>query len=322
MKTQLLLLLLSLILHSTYAEVVDAVIYADNQFQFYVDGVHIKTDPLDFTPHNAVKFNFTTTAVPRTYAILAKDFSTASGFEYTSNNPQLGDGALRIIFSDGTVSSSKWKCFTTYFGPTDDSYAAGCNATNLDKCACLNTTEPTGWKLAGFDDSGWAYASNYTEGEAGWGMTPSYTVATGLCGKQTDPLTRGVRNPEYVATLADECIDPKIQTWGTSVFIWGSDLKRDNTILCRYTYTGSGSVTSSSSASGSSSSASASGSTASTASASGSTSTTATSNATTSSASASASASSSASASATSSKTSNSVVLVASFLILIVALLF
>ena len=37
-------------------QTVNAVIYADNYFEFYVDGVKIKTDPLDFTPHNAVNF--------------------------------------------------------------------------------------------------------------------------------------------------------------------------------------------------------------------------------------------------------------------------
>jgi len=217
---------------------VTATIYADNIFEFYVDGVLTKKDPLDFTPHNAVKFDFKVTkGASRTYAIKASDYATTSGYEYINTSaPQLGDGALRVYMSDGTVSNANWKCFTTSFGPTDASNTAGCSATNLSACQIQLTAEPTNWTSKTFDDSAWSKATLFTEAEAGWGMTPTYS--NGMCGKMTDPLTRNDKSPNSIATLADECIDPKVQSWGTSQFIWQSDLKRDNTILCRLTVTG------------------------------------------------------------------------------------
>jgi hypothetical protein len=218
-------------------ETVSAVIYADNWFEFYVNGVKVKTDPLDFTPHNAVKFTFT---VPKTgkrvYAVKASDFATQSGYEYTSTSqPQLGDGALRINFSDGTISNTNWKCMTTSFGPTDASNSAGCSSTNLSACKIQLTDEPANWYSSTFDDSKWQSATTYTDQEAGWGMTPSYS--NGQCGRLTDPLTRGDKNPNTKTTTEDECQDPKKQSWGKSQFIWQPDLKRDNTILCRYSFT-------------------------------------------------------------------------------------
>lgn len=237
-----LIVLLSTQLITCQDQTITATIYADNIFEFYANGALVKKDPLDFTPHNAVKFTFTVTkGVANTYAIKASDYATTSGYEYINNNPQLGDGALRMIFSDGTVSNNKWKCFTTSFGPTDASNTAGCSATNLAKCAIQLTAEPTDWTSKTFDDSKWTAATIYTEAEAGWGMTPNYSG--GMCGTLTDPLTRGTKSPSSIATTADECLDPRVQSWGTSQFIWQADLKRDNTILCRYTTTGSSSVT-------------------------------------------------------------------------------
>jgi hypothetical protein len=74
---------------------------------------------------------------------------------------------LRLTFSDGTISDSRWKCFTTSYGPTEESVAAGCSATNLDPCKLEYTDEPDGWKLLDFDDSTWSSATEFTDEEAG-----------------------------------------------------------------------------------------------------------------------------------------------------------
>lgn len=221
---------------------VTAQIYADNYFEFYVNGKLIKKDPLDFTPHNAVKFTFDVTkGEKRVYAIKASDFATESGYEYTqTSQPQLGDGALRILMSDGTVTSSAWKCFTTNFGPTDESNAAGCSATNLAACKLKSTPEPDNWKELSFNDASWSSAKEYTEAEAGWGMAPRFE--NGLCGDLTDGLTRQPKNPNKITTLQDECLSPKDLNWGSSKFIWQGDLKRDNSILCRFTTEGTAST--------------------------------------------------------------------------------
>lgn len=136
---------------------------------YWLHRVLIKSDPIDFTPHQAVTFTFTATSgVSRQYAIKANDYATDSGYEYVNTtSPQLGDGSLRILLSDGTVSSTDWKCMTTSYGPTQESIDAGCSSTNLDACELSYTDVPDGWTLSTFDDSDWDYATLYTEQEAG-----------------------------------------------------------------------------------------------------------------------------------------------------------
>jgi hypothetical protein len=230
----LILFLVALSTIKSETQTITATIYADNYFEFYLNGNLVKVDPLDFTPHNAVKFSFQVTkGDKRVYAIKASDFATESGYEYTLNNPQIGDGGLRIAMTDGTVSSTEWKCFVTSYGPTDESNAAGCSATNLSVCKLRTAAEPDGWKLLNFDDSKWVNANVYTDADVGWGMTPKY--ANGMCGTLTSPYDRQNKNPNSISTVADDCLDPKVQSWGTSKFMWTSDLKRDNTILCRLT---------------------------------------------------------------------------------------
>lgn len=198
-------------------------------------GVLTQTDPLDFTPHQAVEFTFEVDkSVPVTYAILAKDFSTPSGYEYTnSTHPGIGDGSLLMMFSDGIVSDASWKCYTTSFGPTDDSIKAGCSAKNLTPCELSYYDEPEGWKLYDFDDGKWSKATLFTEEEAGWGRTPTYTASNSQCTTVTDPYTGANANPSYAVLLSTQCENPQVLNWGSANFIWQADLDRDNTILCR-----------------------------------------------------------------------------------------
>lgn len=203
-------------------ETITALVYCDNQFDFYVNGVLVKSDPLDFRPHNAVKFTFDATkGLARTYAIKATDWVSSgnNGYEYSSTTaPQLGDGGLRVLLSDGTVSNSSWKCFTTNYGPTSASIAAGCSSTNLTPCALKLTAAPTNWTIPSFNDASWTSAGMFSEAVVGWGSAPTY--ANGKCGMLTDPYTRADMVPSTVTTLADECLSPAAQSWGASSFIW------------------------------------------------------------------------------------------------------
>lgn len=227
------LAILSLV--SSATTTVSALIYADNYFEFYVNGNLVKKDPLDFTPHNAVKFTFTkTVGVTNQYAVKANDFATSSGYEYTNSTtrqPGIGDGGLKMLFSDGTVSSTSWKCMTTSYGPTDASIKAGCSAQNLTPCQVSTTAEPDNWTQLSFDDSKWATASTFTDQQAGWGVTPTYQ--NGNCMTLTDPYTAQPKSPSFQATTADECIQPAVQNWGTAKFMWRPSMDYDNTILCR-----------------------------------------------------------------------------------------
>jgi len=219
-------------------------IYCDNYFEFYFNGQLIQKDPLDFTPHNAVKVSFEYDGTSdKTYAILCQDYASDSGYEYTSTtSPGLGDGNLLAEFSDGTKTSSSWKAYTVTYGPTEASRSNGCSSSNLAACIVQDNGMPTDWTLASFDDSSWVSATEYTAAEAGWGRTPSYSG--GKCGTITSPLTKENADPSSITTTEDECLDPKAFLCGgdgdcsgstDGRMLWGASLDYDNKMLYRYT---------------------------------------------------------------------------------------
>ena len=234
------MMLLSIIFISFVAagqsETIEALIYGDNWFAFYLNGELMKEDPMDFTPHQAVRLSFDVdTSSSHVYAIKVRDWANANtGYEYMeSSHPGIGGGGLKVKFSDGTVSSSAWKCYVTATGPTIESQNQGCSTSNYDLCEVLTYDEPEGWTGVGFDDSQWLNAVEYTDAYTGWGRTPTYDSQTGQCCCMTDPVTGLDKSPNYLSLDADECIAPKFMDWGTASFIWTSDLYKDNEILCR-----------------------------------------------------------------------------------------
>mmetsp|Transcript_34054 Transcript_34054/g.47195 ORF Transcript_34054/g.47195 Transcript_34054/m.47195 type:complete len:355 (-) Transcript_34054:194-1258(-) len=230
-----------------FGETITGHIYCDNQFEFFFNGQLIASDPLLFTPHQAVAVSFEYDGVSsKTYAILCQDWASDSGYEYTNTeSPQLGDGALIAKFSDGTVTSSTWKSYTVTFGPTDASNLAGCSKTSLDTCVVQDNGTPQNWYSADFDDSSWSVSTEYTSSEAGWGRAPNWSG--GQCCTVTSPYTRNdvgcnkdAVSGTDVIVAEDECLDPKnvLQNVGAE-FIWGADLKRDNKMLFRFMEAGS-----------------------------------------------------------------------------------
>jgi len=233
-----------LVLVSTLqAETITGYIFCDNYFEFWFNEVKVAVDPLDFTPHNAVKVSFEYDGTSaKTYAIMCQDYASPSGFEYTSTtSPQLGDGNLLAEFSDGVKTSKTWKTWTVTYGPTEASEAAGCSGTNLAACAITDNGTPTDWYKASFDDASWTAATEYTAAEAGWGRTPTYSG--GKCGTITSPLTKENAAVSSITTTADECLDPKMVLCGgdgdctgeDARMLWGASLKKDNKMLYRFT---------------------------------------------------------------------------------------
>ena len=219
--------------NNTNTQTVTATIYADNYFELFVNGTQVFVDPLKFTPHQAVQVIF---EIPKdtqpVYGILASDFATDSGYEYTqTSSPQLGDGGLIATFSDGTITQKNWKCHTVLYGPTTDSEAAGCSANNLTACKVTDFGIPDNWAAVDFDDSGWYPAVEHTAEAVGWGRTPNYL--NGQCCTITDPLTRENASPACETMDASQCLAPASLTFGSASFIWGADLERVNTLLCR-----------------------------------------------------------------------------------------
>lgn len=217
---------------------VSGTVYCDNTFTLWVDGKKTATDPIDFTPHQAVKVAFDWDGTDSiTYAIQCEDYASDSGYEYTATNrPQLGDGALIARFDDGmgTETSAGWKVFTSSYGPTDSSLADGCSATSLDKCAVEDRGIPEDWTAPDFDDSHWKSATVFTAAEAGWGRTPTWTSNEGCC-TMSSPVDGSSQGCD-TSVSETECLVPRVEFAGTSAdFIWGAELERDNRVLFRYT---------------------------------------------------------------------------------------
>ena len=217
---------------------IEGTVYCDNKFTLWVNGEEVATDPVSFTPHQAVRVSFEWDGLTSiTYALQCEDFASESGFEYIgTNRPQLGDGALIAEFDDGfgtTTAADDWRVFTATFGPTDASLSDGCSAENLPACEVEVFQPPDGWQTAEFDDSSWSLATVYTARQAGWGRPPTWSSDEGCCGL-TSPVDRSGLGCDK-AVSQDQCLVPRDEFSGSKAqFIWGEDLERDNRMLFRH----------------------------------------------------------------------------------------
>jgi len=167
------------IVKPTMADTIQGAVYADNWFAMYVNGKLVAVDPIDFLPHNVVKVDLLP-EYPMTIAIIAKDNADPkTGFEY---GDKIGDAGIAVKFSDGTTTNAGWKVKRIFSGPP-----------------VRHEPLPEGWQLPGFDDSGWANATEYSL-------------------ERVDP-----KQPYYDADFKG------------ATFVWTDDLDRDNTILLRTT---------------------------------------------------------------------------------------
>ena len=183
-----------------------AEVWADNWFALYANGEMVGEDSVPITTErsfNAETITFEA-SYPLTIAVEAKDFKeTDSGIEYIgAGNQQMGDGGLILQVTDDAtgqvvaVTSGAWSTLVVHRAPLN---------TECEKDADPDTTcefeiidSPDGWTAAGFDDSAWGTATEWSEAD----VSPKDGY--------------------------DE-ID-----WDESArLIWGSDLEVDNTVLLR-----------------------------------------------------------------------------------------
>lgn len=193
---------------SASAEGISADVWADNWFALYVNGQKVAEDSVPITTErsfNAESFSFSAER-PFVLAIMAKDFKeNDTGLEYIgSRRQQMGDGGLigQFIGDDGSpvaVTQDAWRCLAVHRAPLDaacereDNPIAGNGA-----CGFETMAEPAGWTSVDFDDSGWPFATEHSARAVG---------------------------PKDGYDRIGWVSDAKI--------IWGADLERDNTILCR-----------------------------------------------------------------------------------------
>lgn len=135
----------------TLADTLKVNIYADNWFALFINGELVAVDSIKFTPHNVVSVDILP-EYPMTIAVLVKDNADPkTGLEYGDH---IGDGGFCIKFSDGTVSSAKWKAKNFFKGPLKG---------DVKNPQVEHTQIPDGWWKPEFDDSEWGNATDYTE---------------------------------------------------------------------------------------------------------------------------------------------------------------
>lgn len=183
---------------------ITAQVYADNWFEFYADGEVVMTDPVPITTEqsfNAEVFSFEA-ELPVQLAFHVMDFKeNDSGYEYIgTGRQQTGGGGFMAEFRNASgdvvaATNSEWVCKSIHQAPLDTSCAS-----DTTTCSANILPMPSGWASATFDDSDWPAA----------------------------------------VVHSDRAVGPKREhgrlSWDSeSEFIWGDDLRVDNTILCRIT---------------------------------------------------------------------------------------
>jgi len=89
------------------SDTITATVYADSWFAMYINGKFVAIHPIDFLPHNVVKFDVLP-EYPMTIAIVAKDNAEPrTGYEYGN---RVGDAALLSSFRMERSAMRTGKC--------------------------------------------------------------------------------------------------------------------------------------------------------------------------------------------------------------------
>lgn len=193
---------------------ITAEIWSDNWFAVYVGELLVKEDSVSITTErsfNSEVFSFSASYPVHLNVILKDYIQDDTGLEYIgTDRQQIGDGGFIAQFTDEAtgnriaVTNSTWKCTPIHIAPLDPACASESNPiAGQGVCTNMILPEPTGWKGAGYDDTSWPQATVYDAAAVG--------------------PKEGYDEIRW---------DPNAQ------FIWGPDLKTNNTVLCRITISG------------------------------------------------------------------------------------
>lgn len=194
--------------HSVAEETFGVDVWADNWFQFNVNGITVAEDSIPITTErsfNAERFSFESDR-PFTIGLIVKDFKeNDTGLEYIgTRRQQMGDGGVivQIIDSHGNttaVTDATWRCLVIHDAPLDKRCERESEPTaGIGFCKFKEVERPIGWDLTGFDDRDWINAKIYTS---------------------TEVRPKGGYN--------------QIDWHNEAQLIWGPDLETNNTLLCR-----------------------------------------------------------------------------------------
>lgn len=183
-------------------------VWVDNWFALYVGDIKVAEDSVAITTErsfNSETFHFNA-SYPLELNFIVKDYkANDSGLEYIGlSNQQIGDGGFIMQITDtatnkvAAVSSTAFKCLVIHKAPLNPSCEKDVNP--LASCQSRISDEPAGWKSVGYNTSGWENAVAYTTTQIG--------VKEGYFDIAWDAAAK---------------------------LIWSSDLKADNTLLCKTT---------------------------------------------------------------------------------------
>lgn len=185
--------------------------WADNWFVAFNGETLLVEDSVPITTERS--FNAETVQFRADYPLqlnfVLKDFKeNDSGLEYIGTpRQQMGDGGFIMQLTDlrnnrvVAVSDANWVCSVIQSAPLDEACRGEANpVAGVAPCTFIERPKPDGWKRPDFDDDRWPAATVHSRAAVG--------PKGGYDGISWDPEAK---------------------------FIWGPDLKKDNTVLCRVT---------------------------------------------------------------------------------------
>jgi hypothetical protein len=195
-------------------------IFADNYYEFSVNGHVVARDSVGMTPFNSTVVRFKA-KYPMTYALKGIDWETHHGLGMEYGPYNIGDAGFIAYFSDGNGTHADWRAETFYVAPLDDPQcvrtAGGrdssfcsqavrpvCAQMKPDTCKAVHFPIPDGWTAPRFNDSAWPQAVIWRPIEV--------------------TFYRGFIN--YT------------KYFGDAEFIWTKNIRLDNFVLARYTAKG------------------------------------------------------------------------------------
>jgi|SaaInl4_150m_RNA_FD_contig_81_336520_length_1005_multi_4_in_0_out_0_1 hypothetical protein len=208
-------------------DIYTAYIFADNYFEFYVNGKLLAVDPVPFTPFNSNIIKFTAER-PFTVAAMLVDWEENLGIGTESNrgaSHHPGDGGFVAVIKNAqgvtvAITNKSWRAQTFYIAPLDGKRCLKITGGLRDSRACSSNTRtsrdgllaahwpiPKNWATARFDDHAWPQATTFSNDTVGVDNKRSYT--------------------NFVEIFDDPKTDAK--------FIWSPNLVLDNVVLVRKT---------------------------------------------------------------------------------------
>lgn len=209
------------------SETFTAYIFADNYFEFYVNGKLLAVDAVPFTPFNSSVIRFRAKR-PFSVAVMGVDWEENLGLGSEQNRGVAyhpGDAGFVAVIKDDSgrtlaVTDETWRAQTFYTAPLNDRAcltlkgqvrdSSQCSATSVDDGRSFSAAHwqmPATWFAPEYDDSGWPHARVFSND------------------------TVGVDNKPAFMNFRDVFDDPAAD----AEFIWSSNLVLDNLVLMRRT---------------------------------------------------------------------------------------